>query len=571
MLTQPDHALPGRTTAFVVTLLGAALFLVCAFASYRRHLHVDELSALYSIQLGAAFGHPEYAAVELSSVLFQPLARALGSSHALFTGFRVLELSLLAALCWSVACVQQSLPSALGRAGVFLGAVSFGPLWRHGFEVRHDIFVAFALVLLVWAAERARSGNLGWWAASATSFGMLIAQANSSKAFTIWLPGLALCALLAAWVRPRAPWPQRLALECLRFVPGLVLGCAFVAAVLAMGGVLGEYWRQLVQFTSFSSSPPYRLSAVPLLVFAIERAPVHAGFFALGLLAALARIARRKPLDEAWAPLGACALCAFSIALNPTPFPYNLTWLTPGWLLMAAFGGAQSLAFLRRARRSAALRVLLATSAAALSLWCFWNCERDPYYRKSWDTQLRIIASAEALTEPDEPVLDLCGLVLSRPPVAKDWVVHSLYMPAYHAGEREPVRQIIARVWPPVAINVYRWSFLDRADWQAYRQHYVRFSDDVWTLGQSLSPGNHHVEIQRGGRYRVGSSGDAGTLDERAIRGGDVLFLERGRHALRATTSFTLAWNGPYDPGAPPPAANPLFEPGELPKQRDWR
>jgi len=556
-----------RMAPFAIWALSGALFLVCAQLSYRRHLHVDELSALYSIQLGAAFGHPEYAVVELTSVLFQPLARVLASSHGLFVGFRALELALLGALCWSVSRVQQSLPSALGRASVFLGAVSFGPLWRHGFEVRHDLFVAFAVVLLVWAAERARAERLDWWAASATSFGVLIAQANSSKAFTIWLPGLVLCALMAARHRTAMPLPKRIALAALRFVPGLVLGGAFVAGVFAAGGVLGEYWRQLAQFTSFSAAPPYRLSALPLLVFAVERAPAHACFVAFGLLGAGARIARREPLAEAWAPLGACALCSMSIALNPTPFPYNLTWLTPAWLLLAAFGLAQSLAFLNRAP----LRALLAGSAAALSLIFFWSCQRDPYYRKGWDAQLGLVARAEALTDPDEPVLDLCGLVISRPPVAKDWIVHSLYMPAYHAGQRESVRQIIARVWPPVAIGVYRWSFLDRADWLALRHDYVRFSDDLWTLGQALTPSRRQVQIQRAGRYQVRASGDAGTLDGKAIRGGDVMWLARGQHELVTSTNFTIAWHGPGDPGEPRAPASPLFEPGELPKQRDRR
>ncbi|HKO52709.1 MAG TPA: hypothetical protein VJV79_33610, partial [Polyangiaceae bacterium] len=234
MLPSRDRAAP--IAAIALQGLGLALFIACAWFSFRRHLHIDELSALYSIQLGAAFGHAEYAAVELSSVLFRPLAGWLDASHELFVGFRVLALTLLFTLCWSIARVQRALPSALGRASVFLGAVSFGPLWRHGFELRHDIFVAFAIVLLAWAAERARRGRLSLWAASATSCGMLIAQANSSKAFTIWLPGLALCALLAA--RGQQSKLKHFFLAGVRFVPGIFLGCALVAAVLGAAGML---------------------------------------------------------------------------------------------------------------------------------------------------------------------------------------------------------------------------------------------------------------------------------------------------------------------------------------------
>ena len=543
------------------------LFLGCAAFSFQRHLHIDELTALYSVRLGAAFGHPEYAAIELSSVLFRPLGWWLGSSEHLFIAFRLLGLTLLLALCWSISRVQRALPSELGRASVFLGAVSFGPLWRHGFEVRHDIFLAFAIVLLAWAGERARLGRLSLWAASATGFGMIIAQANSSKAFTVWLPGVALCALLAA--RGQRSRLKAVSIAGMRFLPGIFSACALVAAMLGAAGMLGEYWQQLREFSSFSSAPPYRLSALPLLTFAVQRAPVHAGFVLLGLLCVSWRVLMRKPLDEAGVPVGLLGLSASSLLLNPTPFPYNLTWLTPAWLMLAAFGLARSLAFFARLRHSVTLSRLFATSTAVLSLLCFWNCEQDPYYRKRWDTQLRVVESAEALTSPDDPVLDLCGLVVSRPPVAKDWVVHSLFMPAYRAGQRETVRHIIERVWPPVAITVYRWSFLERADWLTFRRNYLRFSDDVWTLGQALGPNDTRFVVHRTGRYQVRASGDAGTVDGHPIRDGDVLRLERGEHAVSALANCTIAWIGPGQPGVPPPPANPLFEPGELPKQRE--
>src|SRR5689334_18736345 len=174
-----------RIAPRLLETLALALFVGCAWCSFRRHLHIDELSGLYAIQLGAAFGHAEYGTIELSSVLFRPLAWWLASGERLFIGFRWVELGLLLGLCWSISRVQSALPSALGRASIFLGAISFGPLWRHGFEVRHDIFVAYLVVLLAWAGERARRGQLDLWAASASGFGVIIAQANSSKAFTI--------------------------------------------------------------------------------------------------------------------------------------------------------------------------------------------------------------------------------------------------------------------------------------------------------------------------------------------------------------------------------------------------
>jgi hypothetical protein len=236
---------------------------------------------------------------------------------------------------------------------------------------------------------------------------------------------------------------------------------------------------------------------------------------------------------------------------------------------MAAVGAAQSFKLAERVlRRWGSWALAALTGAAALA--SFISCEGDPYYRKDWQSQLRVIAGAEALTRPDQPVLDLCGLVVSRPPVAKDWVVHSLFMPAYHAGERETVRHIIERVWPPVAVTVYRWGFLDRSDIAAFRANYVRFSQDLWTLGSTLGPFSTRFDARRAGRYQVRDANDAGLLDGRPIRGGDVLWLERGPHAIQSVRRYTLAWIGPGStPPAPPPPANPLFENGELRGQRD--
>lgn len=548
--------------------LGAALFGTCAVLSFRRHLHVDELSGLYSIQLVAAFRHADYAAIELSQVLFTPLARLLGaSSERLFVGFRWLELTLLFALCVSLSRVQRAWPSAVGKAAVFFGAVCFGPLWRHGFELRHDMFVAFLIVLLLWTAERARSGQLTWRTASLAAFASVIVQANSTKAFTLWLPGLAFCALLAT--RGQRPWLKSLFWRLISFLPGLLLGVACVASILGLAGALGEYLLQLRQFTSFSSAPPYRLNALPLFWFAVERAPVHAAFVLVGCVTVVVRAARRQDLGGACAPFVLFCISALALAVNPTPFPYNLTWLSPAWLALSAVGAAQSFDLLQRLPRGKVLGGLAGALAAALSLNAFAKCEADPYYRKTWDSQLRVIAAAEALTARDEPVLDLTGLVVSRPPVAKDWVVHSLFMPAYHAGLRETVRHIIERVWPPVVVTVYRWGFLDRADLWAFRRNYVRFSDDVWTMGCALTSASTHFDVHRAGRYQVRGPDDAGTLDGRALHGGDVLWLTLGTHSVSTRAPYSLSWVGPSGPLEPPPAASPLFENGELRGQRN--
>lgn len=541
-------------------MLGSAVFAICAWTSFRRHLHVDELTALYSVQVGA-FGHPEFALpVELNSALFRPLTHVLGTSERIFVGFRWLQLGLLYVLCWAISRVQRALSSEAGRGAVFLAAVLFGPLWRHGFEIRHDIFVAFLVVLLGWAAERAREGRATSLTIGATSLGAVLVQANSFKAFMLWVPGLLLCAVLAA-SRDRFSVRQLIA-ELLRFLPGLVLGAGFVAGVLASFGMLREYLDQVGQYFAFSAVPPYRLPAWPLLSFTLEHAPFHSLAVLVGVLLLGGRVVQGKSPAEALVPGTLLALSVLTLLPNPTPFPYNLTWLAVPWLLVGSVGMAGAWRWLTRlaGARRAALGVAL---VGLLGAACFVSTQLDPYYRRDWSYQLSVVAAAEALTTPDQPVLDLSGLVLTRPPPAKDWLVHSLFMDAYHRGRRETVRHIIERVWPPVALTNYRWSFVDRDDRDALIEYYVRFGGDVWTLGARGGSSDDRVEVHRAGRYSVSAIGTL-RVDERDAQNGEILTLNAGTHSLASGGPWALSWAGAGASPSAPRFGRLLFEPSKL-------
>src|ERR1700733_5630180 len=89
-----------RRPEVVVWLLSLAFFGLVALFSLRRHLHVDEVGAIYSMALTGRFGHADFPEpAELYIVLLSPLAPLCSTSEALWLTLRALYLVLLLALC----------------------------------------------------------------------------------------------------------------------------------------------------------------------------------------------------------------------------------------------------------------------------------------------------------------------------------------------------------------------------------------------------------------------------------------------------------------------------------------
>jgi hypothetical protein len=168
----------------------------------------------------------------------------------------------------------------------------------------------------------------------------------------------------------------------------------------------------------------------------------------------------------------------------------------------------------------------------------------------------------------------LTGLVAARPPVSKDWLVHSLLMKDYREGRRERLRELIVRAAPPVVVTgQYRFGFLDAADAQAVARYYLPITRELQALGARL-PSAGNVELLRSGFYLArgvppAQSAELGQIDQRVVRDGERLWLARGAHRSQLTEKAgELVWVGPArvlpTPGATDP---PLFEAPELPGQ----
>jgi hypothetical protein len=257
------------------------------------------------------------------------------------------------------------------------------------------------------------------------------------------------------------------------------------------------------------------------------------------------------------------AFTLLALAVNPVPYPYNLVWMTPA-VLFAGSAGARWL--LERAGRA---RVPLLAAGLAFSVAQFWSELRgDEYLNRSWDIELRISEAAEALTAPGDPVFDGVGMVCTRPPATRDWLLHSVFMPEYRSGRREQLRDVIARAAPPVLIGGhYRFNGLTDADWRAIALHYVPLSNQLWVLGAQTSAPETRVEILRSGRYLLLTPGPAPLIDGQRFSDHEIVSLAAGSHLVRGEA--TLAWLGPSASELPTNLAvgTFLFAPNQLPGQ----
>ncbi len=564
-MRQPDNN--KHQFAWWLAGLAALIFLGIAWSSFRRHLHVDEFNILYSIKLCGAYGHPDYMVpADLYEIVLAPLARHLPSSVAFVVAFRWLFLAGLFALCAGIALVQRVLPTPEGKASAFLCAVLFGPLFRHGFEVRHDLFQALAAVLLYWACERANHGSLTFRVATVAAALAALVQANSFKALAVCAPALGLCALLSA--RGHDQPVRRFVATLLRFIPGFLGGVLIAAVIVAGSRAFGAFVSQIRYYTNFSLHSSYRLSPFPLVHYMAVYSPVHAALVLLGLYGVVARIVAREPLAEILVPACFFLLTLIAASLNPALFPYNLTWIAPSLIWMSLVGFSE----IQRRISSPPIRKCVNTALLLFGLVCATRAHLDPYFRKTWNDQMRVIRAAEILTHANDPVLDLTGLVVSRPPPARDWLVHGLLMPDYHASKRESVAHIIKRVWPPVIVGGhYRWGFLDEIDRRTVAQYYLRLTYEIWALGSSIHADTRRVEIHRAGRYLVQAdvaNGQVGTLDAQRVDAGQVLALAAGIHSVQTERGpWQLVWLGPAPALPSAPTSAPLFERLDLPGQ----
>jgi hypothetical protein len=174
----------------------------------------------------------------------------------------------------------------------------------------------------------------------------------------------------------------------------------------------------------------------------------------------------------------------------------------------------------------------------------------DPFLTRTNVGQLSYIDAAEALTGPDDTVLDGAGLVLTRRPPDKYWMIHSQFLAEYYRGRRTSFAEIIASRTSPVILDNYRWTWLTRHDRSARDAWYVRVAPRLFVLGQHLAPGAGEIVIHYSGRYRVTGADpihESARIDGNLLPVDGVVQLRTGAHAYEAVGAkgADLLWMGP--------------------------
>lgn len=520
-----------------------------------RHLHIDEAHNVFTMQLAMAWGDPLAGSpVELFHVLGGLVTRTCTAASQQYGLLR---------LVWAALCLASTVVVGLAidlrvpgwsrwMGGVVATALALlaAPLWRHGFEIRHDVIVGAGAVVLTGLCQRAEASPVTRGQRVVAIVAVVAMQLDSHKAVTLWGPAL----LLLAWRESRHDDGRRgvsMARASGRFAVLGVVGAGVGFGMMALAGALPAYLDRLVHFARYAAAAE-RFWAGTILLELVTGAPALTALAVVGLVVAVrraraARSAGPGAMLDAVPSAPLLLLVAVSgIVMNPTPYSYNLTWLVLA-LAMGALAGVQAIADGRvpgvaRWNLARVLAVALVVDGACLV--AFWT---QPWAQTSMGPQVELMEAVEALTAVDDPVLDGVGLVATRRSPTRDWVLHSLFMAEYLRGEREHFADVIAREAPPVVLTgSFRWKWLPPADAAAVRARYVAVTPGLNVLGVDLvDPRDVEVTVARAGRYDV--SGEDLVIDGVAGAAGPR-HLERGTVRVSGTGPVRLGWVGPGVP-----------------------
>lgn len=526
-----------------------------------RHFHVDEMQVAYNAALWGAHGLDSYA--NYAAPFMVPLAWIAGlldTSAAMLLAMRTAFFALFLFILVAIALAQPYFRSRAGKLAVLAGATLFHPLWQHGFEIRHDIFlVAGSIVLYGLAQQIAGRRRAAPWAMAAAGAAAAAMQLSALKGFLYAVPFGGAVLIAALQLRWPEPWRRRL--EPLAwFAGGAAVTAAACLALLAATGHLDEYAAVLGGFLR-PGEQPYEFSATGELVRVALDSPIVYGAALLFLVLVAASAVRLRGRIPARTALTAGFLLwqLAALAINPVPFPYNFIHLAP-----FAFLAALDVASRIRIDAAPARAVAVATALAAAALLFGRAWLHDPYMTRTNEAQLSYIRAAELMTDPaSDTVLDGVGMVLSRRPPDRDWMLHSLWIADYRAGRRTSFTSMMLERPSPVVIGNYRWGWLPARDLDVLHQRYIRLYPELYVLGSAPTGPSGRFSIHKGGRYIIRPRDrSAPSVDGQPVAGPRELTAGEHRYDGAGPGGLLVHWLGPTLDE--PPAVLPLDPPGRM-------
>jgi hypothetical protein len=487
------------------------------------------------------------------------IAGHLETSAAMLLALRVSFFALFLFVLVAIALGQPYFRGRAGKLATLAGVTLFHPLWEHGFEIRHDvILLAGSIVLYGLGQQVVARGRAAPWAMAAAGAAAAAMQLGAFKGFLYAVPFGGILLLTALRLHWPSPWKRRL--EPIAWFAGGALATAAACLLLLVAtGHLDEYGAVLGGFLR-GGEQPYEFSPAGQLVRVALHSPLVYGaaivFVALVAIDAVhlrGRVPGRTALTAAFLVWQLAAL-----ALNPVPFPYNFVHLAP-------FAYLAALDVLARVHvdRARSVAVAAALSAAALLFARAWL--HEPYLTRTNEAQLSYIRAAELMTDPArDTVLDGVGMVLSRRPPDRDWMVHSLWLDAYRAGLRSSFADMMLERPSPVVIGNYRWGWLTGRDLAVLNQRYVRLAPELYVLGSAPAGPAGPFAIHYPGRYLVRAAGGSGQLRVDGQPVGGPLQLAAGPHRYDGAgpRGILVHWLGPILDE--PPTLLPLDPPGRM-------
>lgn len=502
-----------RRVAWISLLLAMLVGLVwfSSRLAALRIYQVDECQNMYMAMV-LATGQFQHFFTTGSLFLLGPLswisrnavrsADAFEMARLVFLGGFWLNIFLLALIAGGRAYSLKTLIAAVLAA-------TLTPLWDYGFEIRHDNLVLTGVLLTWWAVRVRPLGVLSYALAGAIAICSLFLAVKS----VVYVLPLSCLILLF----PPPGFAMKRVKLALAWCVGAIVATTLVRIAYGRGGGWQIYlsiFHYLIHFSAGMKGGGSGFAPWPSLGRLLGQTPLLLGVGIAACFATVADIIRRRRQAFAWESnfpefllfLGALG----ALAINPTPYAYNLLHVVP-YLFIFAFRYAAGI--WEQIWAQPGLRPIVAGTMVFAHLVPFTVATHRHVDMLNW-RQGQLMALAEDLTDPArDAVYDGIGMVLTRSTIHYRWYLHGLNIQTFLNGSGPRVCDMLAARPPAVVIPSYRTDWLSDADHDFIRQRYVPLADDFWVLGQKLPDGGGTFEVYHHGRYRI-STLKGSDLDE---------------------------------------------------------